>query len=188
MEPSDKQLLESPDEELFQIPPEGSDRVWCCLYTRPRHEKSVALTCRRLDVDLYLPLRRVVHHYKSGKKIRWLPLFPGYVFCRPATEGRIELSHAERVLSVINVDDQERFTDELLQIFRGLQVSAELDTVPYLAAGQSVEIVRGPFRGIRGVVERVKGRFRVMLIATMMERSIPLEADISDVEPVDELP
>ncbi len=185
MDSSDEKLLSTPTEDLFCSPPEGSEMRWCCLYTRPRHEKSVALTCRRLGVDLYLPLRRVVHRYKSGKKIRWLPLFPGYVFCRPATDERIELSRAERVLSVINVDDQGRLSDELLQIFRGLQVSAELDTVPYLASGQRVEIVRGPFKGIRGVVERVKGRFRVMLIATMMDRSVPLEVDTSDVEPAD---
>ncbi len=183
---ADEKLQYTADEDLLRVEPPSSGLQWCCLYTRPRHEKSVARTCRRLGAGFYLPLRRITHRYKSGKKTRWIPLFPGYVFCIPGADQRIELSREERVLSVIDVVDQDRFVDELLQIYRGLEVSAELNTVPYLASGQQVEIVRGPFKGIRGVVEEVKGRFRVMLIATMINRSVPIEVDIGDVEPADQ--
>ncbi len=179
----DEILLNADEKDLLRVEPASSGLRWCCLYTRPRHEKSAALTCKRLDIELYLPLRRVTRRYKSGKKIRWIPLFPGYVFCLPSTDQRIELSRVERVLSIIDVVDQDRFVDELRQICRGLQVSAELDTVPYLASGQQVEIARGPFKGVRGVVENIKGRFRVMLIATMINRSVPIEVDMDDVEP-----
>lgn len=182
IDPADEQLLNATEESLLCGPPAKPGLQWYCLYTRPRHEKSVAKQCIRLGADFYLPLRTVTHRYRSGRKSRWLPLFAGYVFCCADTDQHIELSRAERVLSVIEVVDQENFLDELHQIYLGLQVSPELDTVPYLAAGQRVEIVRGPFKGIRGVVEAVRGRFRVMLIATIMNRSVPLEVDAGDVE------
>ena len=185
MDDLDEKLLDDASESLLHPISPGSELQWCCLYTRPRHEKIVAKTCLDLETGCYLPLRRVTHHYKSGRKSYWLPLFSGYVFCCPNHDQRIELSRSERVLTVLDVKDQDQFVDELRQIYRGLQVSAELEALPYLAVGQHVEIVRGPFKGIRGVVERVKGGMRVMLTATMMNRSIPLEVDVGDVEPVD---
>ncbi len=186
MERADEKLLEVPSEDLLRVPPQHSDLRWCCLYTRPRHEKSVAMQCYCQEVGCYLPLRRVIHRYKSGKKTYWLPLFTGYVFCVPSPEKRIDLSRDERVLSLIEVADQKHFLGELLQIYRGLEVSAELKTVPYLAKGRRVEIVRGPFKGIKGVVERAKSGFRVMLIATIMNSSVPLEVDAGDVEVLDD--
>ncbi len=186
MDSTDEKLLKQPNEELLSAPVSERDAIqWYCVYTRPRHEKAVAMKCDRLDINFYLPLRRVTHHYKSGKKRYWLPLFRGYVFGLSAPDKRIELSREERVLSVLEVSDQQTFIDELLQIYRGLQVSCELQPVPYLARGRHVEIVRGPFKGIRGVVEEVKSRFRVMLTATMMNSSVPLEVDAGDVEPID---
>ncbi len=185
MDATDENMPDRTGENLLRVPHPCCESQWCCLYTRPRHEKKVARACERLDVGVYLPLRRVTRRYSSGKKVYWLPLFPGYVFCRPTPGKRVELSGNERVLTVIDVPDQERFVDELRQIYRALKVSAELDTVPYLAAGREVEIVRGPFKGIKGVIEQTKGRFRLMLIATMMNRSVPLEVDIGDVEPLE---
>ncbi len=186
MDSMDEKLLEAGNnEDILFVPPAGNDLQWCCIYTRPRHEKKVAEICDLRGVNYYLPLRRAVYHYKSGKKVRLLPLFSSYVFCCPNPEQRIELSSDERTLSVIDVFEQEQFIHELLQIQRSLQVCAELETVPYLAQGQPVEVVRGPFAGIKGIVEKVKGKHRVMLIATMMNRSVPLEVDVADVEPYD---
>ena len=76
---SDLQVDSSDD--LLIVPPPESGLAWCCLYTRPRHEKSMAALCEQRGIGHYLPLRRVVRRYRSGKKERWLPLFPGYLFC-----------------------------------------------------------------------------------------------------------
>ena len=35
---------------------------WQCLYTRPRHEKSLARVCERDGVRHYLPLVKTVRH------------------------------------------------------------------------------------------------------------------------------
>ncbi len=165
-------------------PPAGAGRAWCCLYTRPRHEKSLGRTCAREGIRYYLPLRRAVRRYRSGRKVRWLPLFPGYLFCCPSTWEKARLRGEQNLLNVLDVQDQEELLRELREVRRALSVSADLETAPYLARGKKVRVARGPFRGRTGVVEELKSRFRVMLNVTLIGRSVPLEVDAADLEGV----
>jgi len=171
-------------EETLTIPPERSDKVWYCLYTRPRHEKSLARACARGGIQHYLPLRRATRRYKSGRKVRWLPLFPGYLFCCADPEQKYQLSRRTNLLSVLTVHPQERLLEELREIRKALALSADVETLPYLAEGKRVRVAHGPFRGIEGIIEEVKRGFRVLLNATFVRRSVALEVDAADVEMV----
>ena len=79
---------------------------------------------------------------------------------------------------------EERFVREIREIHKALAASDMLETVPRLAVGKRVQIVAGPFRGIEGVVAELKHGLRVMLNATLIRRSVPLDVDARDVEPV----
>ena len=170
--------------DLLIMPPEGSGQAWYCVYTRPRHEKSLATVWECQGVRHYLPLKKAIRRYKSGKKVRWLPLFPGYLFCCADLEQKYLLSRGENLLSMLEVHNQEELLRELPEIRKALAVSAEVEALPYLAKGKRVRITRGPFRGIHGIVEEVKKRFRVLLNATFLRRSVPLEVDAGDVQVV----
>jgi len=172
----------SSGQDLLVLPPDGSGMDWCCLYTRPRHEKSLARVCDRQGIPYYLPLKRCVKHYRSGKKVRWLPLFGGYLFCCANPEQKYQLRREETLLSLLEVYEQEKLLEELREINKALAVSAELETVPYLAKGKKVRITSGPFRGITGTILDVSNRFRVMLNVTLINRSVTLEVDAGDVE------
>ncbi len=171
-------------DELLVVPPQGSDVQWWCLYTRPRHEKSLARLCEQEKIPCYLPLKLSVHHYHSGRKERWLPLFSGYLFCRADPEQGYRLSREENLLSLLHVYNPEGLVEELRQIAKALSVSRELDTLPYLKVGQRVQVKAGPFRGIVGVIARVRRGFRVFLNVEFIGRSVPLEVDGRQVEPI----
>ena len=181
---SDHSVEEAAPEEVLELPGEDSDREWYCIYTRPRHEKSLARVCQRQHVRYFLPLTRRIRRYKSGKKERWLPLFSGYLFCLADPGQRHELSREQNLLSLIEVPDQEGLITDLREIAKALQVSDELETVAYLKEGQRVEIKSGSFRGIIGVVEKVGKDFTVYLNVHMVGRSVPIEIDSRNVEPV----
>jgi len=104
------------------------------------------------------------------------------VFCCPDGEQRYCLGGADNLLSIIDVCDQEHLLRELREIRKALDVSAELETVPRLGRGKRVRITAGPFRGIAGTVWQVRSHFRVLLNATMIGRSVPLEVDAGAVE------
>jgi transcriptional antiterminator RfaH len=175
---------ESPPVELLTGVPQDPELQWYCLYTRPRHEKAVARVCRAENVRFFLPLVRRVRQYRSGKKERWLPLFTGYLFCLADPGQRYDLSREKNLLSLLEVPDQVGLVTELHEIAKALQVSRELETVSYLKEGQRVEIKSGSFRGIIGVVEEVGEGFKVYLNVHMVGRSVPLEVDARNVEPV----
>jgi transcription antitermination factor NusG len=178
----------SPEEEgdfkLFSEVGMNSENQWFCLYTRPRHEKSVARVCRELEVNHYLPLTRKVHHYKSGRKERWLPLFPGYLFCKADSRKYHELASQKNVLSIIDVVNPNCLHSQLSEIYRALQVSRELETIPYLQEGDKVRITEGPFKGIVGVITEKGTGFRVWLNVNLLNRSVPLEADARTLDAV----
>ena len=182
--PPSESASDSSRKELLVLPPPDSDREWYCIYTRPRHEKALARACRRENAPVFLPLTRRIRKYRSGRKERWLPLFRGYLFCLAGPEQRYDLSREQNLLSLLEVPGQEGLITELREIAKALEVSEELETVPYLKEGQRVEIKSGSFRGIVGVVERMGRDFKVYLNVHMVGRSVPLEIDAGSVEPV----
>ena len=172
------------DDDVLIMPPECSGQTWYCLYTRPRHEKSMARACQELDVPHYLPLVRRVREYKSGRKERWLPLFRGYLFCRANEHQAYELNSEKNLLSLLEVRQPQTFLEDLREVRKALTASQELQTVPYVKEGQRVKVTGGPFKGVEGVVEEVQSGYRVFLNVGFIRRSVPLEVDAGQVEPI----
>ena len=154
-----------------------------CLYTRPRHEKSIARICEDQGIGYYLPLRTVTRRYASGAKVRQLPLFSGYLFAFAAPDHEWLLRRQKNLLGYIAVHDPARLLAELGEVHRALCRAAELQTLPYLVAGKSVEIKRGPFRGVTGVIAEVHKHFRVVLNVSFIGQAVLLEVNAEDVEP-----
>ena len=59
---------------------------------------------------------------------------------------------------------------------------------PFLAAGQSVVIERGPLRGVEGVLQEVKKGFRLVVSVNLLQRSVCAEVDRNWIRPVGAAP
>jgi transcription antitermination factor NusG len=55
----------------------------------------------------------------------------------------------------------------------------------YLSVGSKVEICNGPLQGLRGILLRHQGQFRVVVSVEMIMRSIVVEVEASDVVALD---
>jgi transcription antitermination factor NusG len=55
---------------------------------------------------------------------------------------------------------------------------------PYLVAGETVRVKTGVMAGMQGVLLRRKGSFRLVLTLDLIMKSVAVEVDIDDVEPV----
>jgi transcription antitermination factor NusG len=55
---------------------------------------------------------------------------------------------------------------------------------PYLVAGERVRIKAGAMEGMEGILLRKKNGLRVVLTLDLIERSVAVEVDAQDVEPV----
>jgi hypothetical protein len=64
---------------------------WYALYTRHRHEKTVAHILTNKGFEILLPLYPDARRWKDRTKLISLPLFPCYVFLKGGLERRLDI-------------------------------------------------------------------------------------------------
>jgi len=169
------------------LPAADSDTPnWYALYTCARHEKQVAVQLERRRFEFYLPTYCSVRRWKDRQVELDLPLFPSYVFVNIALRDR---------LRVLNIPGAVRFVssrgmpaalakDDLDRLRSGLTCGVHPEPHPYLITGRRVRVVRGPLSGMDGVLLRRKDRFRLVLSIQLIMRSVAVEVDTCDVQPL----
>ncbi|MGH7505046.1 MAG: transcription termination/antitermination protein NusG [Longimicrobiales bacterium] len=149
--------------------PEWGRAQWYACYTRARHEKQVDRLLSQRGIESYLPLVPRVRQWKDRKKVVAWPLFPSYVFGHFTLSALHEVLGTPGVATVVRANGQPVpiATEELENVRRFARAlseqEAELEMCPFLTEGQWVEVVDGPFRGVRGVVVERRNRRRVLV-------------------------
>ena len=98
----------------------------------------------------------------------------------------MELLRTNRVANVIEVKDQEKLLDELVQFERALRAGAPLTPYKYIKAGQQCRVVAGPLLGLEGIVIQIKNISRLVLQIDMLGQAASVEIDVDLIEPIDE--
>lgn len=164
-----------------------NDLRWYAVYTRSRHEKVVAEELWKKQIEVFLPLHDKVSQWKDRKKTIQLPLFPGYLFVHaPLRDRRLDVLKVDSVVRIIGFNNEPvAIPDEQIQAVKTLVFSTLVfDPYPYLVVGDRVEIVRGPLKGLRGILLEKKNRLKFILSVDLILKSVACEVDASDVEKV----
>ena len=66
-------------------------KKWIAVYTKPRHEKTVALELGKKGIESYLPLLKERRKWSDRKKWVEFPLFRSYVFVKIELKNVISL-------------------------------------------------------------------------------------------------
>jgi len=159
---------------------------WFAVFTTPRHEKRVETHLQHREIENFLPLYRTQRQWKDGSKgMLQLPLFSSYIFVRIGCYGRVPVLKVPGVISIVGCGVQPLpIPDSYIHWLReGLQ-QGKIEPHPYLAAGAKVRIRSGAMAGMEGVLLRRKNNFRVVLTLEMIMRSVTVEVEIDDIEPV----
>src|SRR5262249_6831189 len=121
--------LENPIPQLEPRLIDAADGLlrWWVLHTRARNEKLVARWLDNEGIPTYVPVVVVRHTYAKRKVAFEVPLFPGYVFMHGTLHERLRALQTNRVVRVIDVDDQARLQRELTQIRRAIESGASLE-------------------------------------------------------------
>jgi transcription antitermination factor NusG len=159
---------------------------WFALYTTPRHEKHVSEILAYRQIETFLPLYRTTRRWKKSRPVDLeLPLFPTYVFVRIAQQARSTVLGTPGVLSIVgSAREPWPLSDPEIEAIRlGLQ-TRKIEPHPYLAIGKKVRIKTGVMTGVEGVLVRKKNNLRVVLSLDAIMRSVALEVDADDIEPL----
>ena len=160
--------------------------LWTPVRTKPRQEKKFIEFCEAHGIAFYLPLRRTIKRYQRRTVEFYIPMFTGYVFCSINQELYQKAVLSNRI--VYRLQMNEKSEEELLGDLRDIQMieklACESDIIvrPELASGKKIIVKSGPLKGMRGVVEKRKGKTMITINVEILGQSVSAETDVEDIE------
>ena len=159
---------------------------WYAIRTRSRHEKVVNHQLELRGVEVFLPLMARRQRWKDRVKQVSFPLFPGYCFARFSPHERLAVLTAVGVVQIVGFNGCPSTIppDEIETVKAFVSSGLSLDPYPYLKVGTTVEVIRGPLMGVRGIVVRKGKRARLVVGIELIQQAASVELDAEDVEPL----
>ena len=176
-EGTSRSLLVSDIEDESHVEP----REWFAIAVKPRHEKSVAQALDTKGYETFVPLYKHRNRYAARLRDFELPLFPGYVFSRFELFKRLPVMITPGVTRILGVGPNPTPLDpnEIASLRKTLDKALSARTIPFLQTGSKVRICEGPLQGVLGIIVSVRGEPRIVLSATLLQRSVMVEVDSS---------
>lgn len=164
------------------------EKVWLAVYTRPQHEKRIHHKLVDNGIEVFLPLLKSIRVWSD--RVRWteLPLFRCYLFVKVQPKEHYAVLNTPGVVRFIKVGDKiveipEKQITAVKKFINHpdiIQVTEEK-----LEQGDTVEITRGPFMGIRGELVSFKGKRRVAIRLESIGKSLVVDISTALLKKVD---
>ena len=170
----------SPSEEFY------AQVAWYAIYTRHQHEKAVANVLTTKGFEVFLPVYTARHQWKDRTKELSLPLFPSYVFVHTCLRERVEVLRTPGVYEFVEFGGVPSAIplEDIQTVRRAIEHSLAIAPHPNLHCGDRVRVSSGPLTGSEGILARVKSQYRLVLSIDILNRSVAVEVDLSEVEPL----
>mgnify|MGYP006283948373 CR=1 FL=1 len=169
-------------EDLFDL--SAQYKPWWVAHVKSRREKSLASYLADADIGYYLPMYQ--RRQPNSKRVRYslMPLFNGYLFFRGDDVDRHYALRSNQIARMIDVRDQDRFSNELQSIRRVLANELPVYPYHYIVEGKRVRVKKGPLKDVEGVVERKAKNYRLVISVETINQSMAVTIDADMVEPV----
>src|SRR5262249_30062380 len=137
----------------------------------------------QLEVPFYLPCREHKTRRAGRNLSSYLPLFPGYVFCRGSARERLMALRSNLIVKILEVSDQALLARELLQLRKLNESGAEMVPCVERVPGDWGCVREGPFKGYTGVILRSHGRVRLLVSISMLKQVVAVEFERDVITP-----
>lgn len=170
---------------LIEEPEQNNDigLPWFALRVRSNQERVTAAHLEGRGIEQFSPTYKSERQWSDRKKQVDTYLFPGYVFCRLDPDHRLPVLTIPGAVGLVGFGKgptqipRNEIEAVRTMVGSGLSVSS----CPFLAAGQTVLIERGPLAGVEGIIQQIKRAFRLIVSVHLLQRSVAVEVDISSV-------
>ena len=159
---------------------------WYVVRTIANHEKRACEQLSARSVENFLPTYDSVRRWKDRRVRLALPLFPGYLFVHLPLSQRVRVLEVPSVAGIVSFHGSPApvSLEEIESLKRSLCDRSRVRPHPYLTVGRRVRVTNGPLAGLEGVFLRRRGVLRIVVSIHMIERSVAVDVDATDVEPV----
>jgi transcription antitermination factor NusG len=159
---------------------------WYALEVVTRKESQVAQAVADKGYECFLPLFHVRKTWSDRVKVTPIPLFRGYVFSRFDARFKLPILVTPGVRDIVSIGriaapipDSE--IEAIQAVVRG---GLMLEPCEGLHEGDPVIVTVGPLCGVEGKFLRYRGRDRLMLSISLIQRSVAVEIDRLCVKPL----
>jgi len=176
--------------EHQDLVPDERASLWFAVRVRSNFERVAATHLHERGYEEFSPCYQVHRKWSDRNKTIDQPLFPGYVFARLNPHNRLHVLTAPGVVGLVGVGKLPSPIpeQEIETIRRMVQSGLLMKPWPFLEVGQHVLIERGPLSGVEGILQDVKGKFRLVVSISLLHRSVSAEVDRTWVRPIKSSP
>ncbi len=152
---------------------------WYAIYTRPRHEKKVFDALTEKKIEAFLPLITRVRQWKDRKKRVEMPLFNSYLFVHIDYKNRFGVLQTKGVVKIVNFNGVPAVVPDwqIDSLKKMLEHPDLIQLENYIRPGELVEVVEGPFKGMRGMIKNLKGQTRLVITIEGIMQSVSVEIE-----------
>lgn len=136
---------------------EARSKFWIAAYTKPNCERKAARQLGLLDIEVYVPIQREIHHWSNRKKQIDQVAIPITIFAHIEEEQESLLSKSSLILRTLSMPGSRKSHHipykqiDKLKFFLG-QSDVPVEFVQHVPkVGDKLCIVRGKLIGIEGI-------------------------------------
>jgi transcription antitermination factor NusG len=143
-----------------------SEYNWFALYTNSRAEKKAADKLKQAGIEVYLPVKRVLHQWSDRKKWVEMPVINSYIFvCISRSQTQIIYSTPGIVAFVCDKGKPAIIPAQQIEAMQRtvdsqLNYTLEQNT---LKKGELIRMTSGPLAGIIGEITQIRCETRLFL-------------------------
>jgi transcription antitermination factor NusG len=165
---------------------DGGGIEWFALRVRSNFEKVASQILEQKGYESFLPVYHSRNRWSDRTKTVERPLFPGYLFCRFDQQQRLPILVTPGVVGVVGLGKTPAPIPEAEIEAVGGVIRSGLPVTPwpFLRVGQRLVMERGPLRGIEGILQEIKSRYRFVVSVNLLQRSVAAEVESDWVRPV----
>jgi transcriptional antiterminator RfaH len=148
---------------------------WFAIYTLPRAEKKVHAELVKKGISVYLPLLRTLRKWSDRKKWVEEPLFRSYLFVNISRDQYFDVLNTPGVVRYITFEGKAvSVPPQQIEAVRFFLSSDEPlpENFEQFLPGQSVEVIKGPLKGLFGELIQSAGKHKVRIEITTIGQSI----------------
>ncbi|WP_372754705.1 UpxY family transcription antiterminator [Labilibaculum sp.] len=140
---------------------------WHAIYTRSRAEKRLYQELCSKNIECYLPLCRELKQWSDRSKWVEEPLLRSYLFVKVSEREYYNVINTNLAVRYVTFEGKAvpipEGQIEALRIFLK-DKNRKVDLCSnQLKKGESVEVVAGPLKGIRGEIIQIRGKNRILI-------------------------
>jgi transcription antitermination factor NusG len=158
---------------------------WHAVYVKSRAEKKAQLELQAKEIETFLPLQRKLRQWSDRKKWVELPLISGYLFVRISRKEYDQVLKSNNVVSYVKFEGIAAVIPEYQIDYLKLMLKQNSSVVEItrekLEPGQLIEVISGPLIGLKGKLQKIKGKNKVAVEFEQLGYSALVEIPADDI-------